>query len=652
MKFVWAGDREEFNTCLIYTLQNDLDGDTLRLGAVDFFQVYADDELISYGPTRTASGYVRVRELNVSGKKQIKICVLAYNFDCYACDFQKPFFGAEVLKAGQTVYDTENFECFYDQGRLSHVSRFSPQRGGIECFNFANSKLIKLNTYAVESPVEIYDIGDFADYLKLDFTLLESGKFNGFDVVTELPWGNREKYVKKSEQYNIDSDFLCKGFSGYKYCDYKLNEEHSGFLGVKILAKADTEIILVFDELKVDGKWNFRRSACNEFLRVTCPKGEYRYISMEPYALKLLKVIYKGKAEITPFLITLENKNANSAQLSCGEKLQKVYEASRNTFKQNAVDIFTDCPSRERAGWLCDSYFLGKAENYFTGKNVIEKSFLENFLIANTPEIPEKMVPKCFPSEHLNRLYIPNWAMWFILEIDSYYKMTNDGEMVKKAKKKVYDIIDFFSVYTNEYGLLENLESWVFVEWSACNTKEYIAGVNYPSNMLFAYTLLIAGKLYNDNSLILRAYEMQKKILDLSFDGKFFADNSIRVQDVLERQNSHLSETCQYYALFTGLCPNPEFKKNIIENFGVFRTDDYPDVEVSNTLPGYILRFTYLLEQGEYQRVVSEIEEYFYPMAEKTGTLWEHTAPRASCCHGFTSIVAVILNKALSQLEK
>ena len=29
-------------------------------------------------------------------------------------------------------------------------------------------------------------------------------------------------------------------------------------------------------------------------------------------------------------------------------------------------------------------------------------------------------------------------------------------------------------------------------------------------------------------------------------------------------------------------------------------------------------------------------------MAEKTGTLWEHDSPKASCCHCFASAIAVI----------
>ncbi|MHB8336004.1 MAG: alpha-L-rhamnosidase-related protein [Ignavibacteriaceae bacterium] len=46
---------------------------------------------------------------------------------------------------------------------------------------------------------------------------------------------------------------------------------------------------------------------------------------------------------------------------SCDDdSLNEIYSAAVQTFRQNSVDIFADCPSRERGGWLCDSYFPHK----------------------------------------------------------------------------------------------------------------------------------------------------------------------------------------------------------------------------------------------------------------------------------------------------
>ena len=308
--------------------------------------------------------------------------------------------------------------------------------------------------------------------------------------------------------------------------------------------------------------------------------------------------------------------------------------------------MFTDCPGRERAGWLCDSYFTGIAERLFTGKNDIEKRFLENFIIADAPEMPKGMLPMCFPSEHAQDWYIPNWAMWFIIELYEYFLRTGDKELVSRAKDKVFNLLGFFEKYLNEYGLLENLESWVFVEWSICNNKEYVKGVNYPSNMLYALMLETVDKLYGCGECKAKSDNIRKQIVKLSYDGKFFADNSVRVDGELRRCDDHLSETCQYYALFTGILPDKEFSDRMRDEFGPLRNEgDYPEIGRSNMFIGNYLRFFWLCETGEYDRVINESLKYFAAMAEKTGTLWEHDRPSASCNHGFTSVAAVLLLK-------
>ena len=69
------------------------------------------------------------------------------------------------------------------------------------------------------------------------------------------------------------------------------------------------------------------------------------------------------------------------------------------------------------------------------------------------------------------------------------------------------------------------------MEWSAAN--EYTAGVNFPSNMLYAYMLEAAAELYADESLCARARQIKKQVAALSFDGTFFTDNALRGDDGL-----------------------------------------------------------------------------------------------------------------------
>jgi alpha-L-rhamnosidase len=239
--------------------------------------------------------------------------------------------------------------------------------------------------------------------------------------------------------------------------------------------------------------------------------------------------------------------------------------------------------------------------------------------------------------------------MWVVVELKDYFYRTGDRALVDEAKERVYNLIKFFDKYVNEFGLLENLESWVFIEWSVCNTPEYISGVNFPSNMLFAHMLKCVYELYGDEQLKLRSEKILKTVESLSYNGKFFRDNTYRNEkDELICYDEHTSETCQYYALYMGLCPDEEFKERMIKEFGPLRKDAYPEVGRCNMFIGNYLRFLWLCDVGEYDRVVDECLEYFAIMAEKTGTLWEHDSPHASCNHGFASVASVILLRCVS----
>ena len=353
-------------------------------------------------------------------------------------------------------------------------------------------------------------------------------------------------------------------------------------------------------------------------------------------------------------MVLYENPDAASYSFDYGDaELNRIVEAAVNTFAQNAVDILTDCPSRERAGWLCDSYFSSRSEALFTGKNVVERNFLENYAMApQLASLPQNMIPMCYPADHNKGTYIPNWSMWYILELRNYWKRTGDEAMRAASREKVEGLISFFEKYENEDGLLENLESWVFIEWSKCNDPDYISGVNYPSNMLWASALEAAAELYDLPHLAEKASKMKEKIRTLSWNGTFFEDNAVRDEQGVLTMTGHTTETCQYYAFYFGILSkedDPVLFERMRTQFGPKRDVEtvYPDVYQSNAIVGNYLRLELLLQYGYYDQVLDECRDFFLDMAEMTGTLWEHSKLNASLNHGFASVAAVYIETCM-----
>jgi len=643
MDFIWGGDIKEYNQTLVFSLKLTQKCDKLIVCAVDYYSVFGDGKLLSYGPSRAAAGYVRKREVDIADINEITIKVTSYKTDCFSCDLQNPFFGAEVLRRGKIVYNTNDFCCYKELKKIKDMPRFSPQRGFAEGVDFTEDKTANEKTYPVESPEIIGGGEDRCLYNTVKPLPPVYGKFEGIKDYKSPYWENLPKIAAFLKGFSIEKDFVKKTQTGYNCASFSFDREYTGFIGFCAIAEKETELFIVFDEYLPEGKFNYCRSSCNQLIYAKLKKGENRFLSAEPYALKYIKAIYSGDIDIKIDLTIYQNDFKDNIEISGNEKFVKVFNAAENSFRQNAVDIFMDCPSRERAGWLCDSYFTGMSERLFTGKNEIERVFLENYLIANTPEIPQGMIPKCFPAEHVNGMYIPNWAMWFVAECAEYVERTGEISFIDKCKSKVYGILKFFDKYVDEFGLLENLESWVFVEWSDCNKKDYVCGVNFPSNMLYSYALEKAAVLFGDATLKEKALNIKKQIKRLSYSGGFFVENAVRENGVLKPCENHLTETCQYYALFTGIDCDEEFKNKIIREFGPKRTTAYPEISKSNMFIGYYLRLFWLCNEGYYDKVIDECLDYFYKMADKTGTLWEHDSPKASCNHGFASVAAVLL---------
>jgi alpha-L-rhamnosidase len=69
----------------------------------------------------------------------------------------------------------------------------------------------------------------------------------------------------------------------------------------------------------------------------------------------------------------------------------------------------------------------------------------------------------------------------------------------------------------------------------------------------------------------------------------------------------------------------------------------YPDVFRANAFIGNYLRMDILSRYGLQPQLVSEIQDYFFYMAEQTGTLWENMSAHASCNHGFASYLGHVL---------
>ena len=651
----------------------------LRLTGASLYRVFVNGAFAGHGPARAGHGFYRLDELDLAphlraGGNEVAIEVAGYNANSFYLLDQPSFLQAEIVAGGQVVAATgENgFAASLRHDRVQKVQRFSFQRPFSEvwtlpgppsepsrCTSVAAKPLaprrVPYSAFEIRRPVvhpfegEV-EKGELPDPVWKDRSLTQIGpQLGGFPEAELATIPSIELQAVRnvsSRPATVATPFTLKTNS-FRMLD--LGTNLTGFIGATITAHTRTRLFVTFDEILLNDDVDFKRMDCVNAVLYELEPGQHAVETFEPYTLRYMKFIaLEGDCEVhDAYLRELVNPEAVRARFSASdERYNRVFEAARETFRQNATDLFMDCPSRERAGWLCDSFFTARAAIDFCGTTTVEKNFLENFQRPETFEhLPEGMLPMCYSSDHYDGVFIPNWAMWFVVELEEYADRSGDHALVEALRPRVLKLLEFFTQYENTDGLLEKLPSWVFVEWSKANS--FVQDVNYPSSMLYAGMLDAASRLYALPELAAKAARIRETIRRQSFDGEFFVDNAVRKDGKLQ-VTTNRTEVCQYYAFFFDVAmPQTHAKlwQTLTTDFGPQRkqTKAFPEIHPANAFIGNMLRFELLSRCGRNQQILDEALGYWLYMAERTGTLWEHDSTAASCCHGFASHAGHVL---------
>lgn len=660
-------------------------GTALRIAAHSRYQIFVNRRFLAAGPARAAHGFYRVDEYQIDDRlteasNSIEILVAGYNINSYYLLDRPSFVCAEITRGDAVLCATgvSGFFATRYTERRSRVLRYSFQRTFTESYDLAKTDETPITISETEpkcfikrgSPYCRYE-SIYAGHVIAKGSATPTGDHPIFEksVITNIN-DVQKGFLRAELEENLPEELLAYNFTATNktvrtpverlitagdFAVYDMTVNTSGYISIALTADADTDIYVTFDErFGESGFIGAYNNGCVSAVKWHLSGGRrYELLSFEPYTYRYLQ-IFTTASDVKVESVS-QIRECYDESLLCGKRhmptraLQKVYDAAVESFVQNTTDIYMDCPSRERAGWLCDSFFTSRVEKSLTGKSAVEHDFLENFLLPDHfDSLPDGMLPMCYPSDHPNGIYIPNWAMWFVLELREYLARSGDRALVDAARERVYNLIRFFEKYENSDGLLSRLDSWVFVEWSQAN--KFVQDINYPSNMLYAMMLDSAAELYSDAHLHAKAELIRATVREVAFDGEFFRDNSVYDENGIPRLTENRTETCQYYAFFTGTATpesHPALYDTLMRDFGPSRADSgkYPEIYPSNAFVGNYLRLELLFRDRRYDEMTDEILAFFLPMAEATGTLWENMTDHASCNHGFASHVIYWLNE-------
>lgn len=679
----------------------------LLIAASTLYRVYLNGEFLAWGPARGPHAYFRVDQHDLTartaeGENVIAIEVAGYNVNSYYVLDQPSFLQAEIESEGTILASTagegNRFNARILSGRIEKAQRYSFQRSfsevyhlgpesdlwrknadapatHVDCAAFEAEKLLPRRVpypnYARRQPESIAAAGTIRWTGKGPKTLAEdrsvpfgakiSPTLHGYpeNELTEIPYLELQR-TEAAVNNRVDVPYqsaqpidLAK--NEFKILDFGVNL--CGFIGAAVEVTAPCKFYFVFDETLIDGDIDFTRLMCVNIVAYTLAPGSYKLECFEPYVLRFLKLLVtEGACTVREvFLREYTTPDVWSAEFHADDEILNVlFEAGRETYRQNSVDLFMDTPSRERAGWLCDSSFTAQVAPLLSGHTRVEQCYFENYLLPERFKfLPEGMIPGCYPADHYNGMLLPNWSLWFLVQLEQYLRRSGDRAMVDKLQPRVMKLLDYFKPFENSQGLLEKLQGWVFIEWSKSN--DFVQDVSFPTNMLYAAALAAVGRIYDLRQRRDQAESLKKTIRTMAFDGEFFVDNAMR-QGASLVPTKNRTETCQYYAFYFDVASpqsHPALWETLRTKFGPVRrqTNAFPEIAPSNAFMGNVMRLELLSRAGLTDQLIAEAKAYYLPMAELTGTFWENMGNEASMDHAFGSHLIVHLYRDVLGIE-
>ena len=654
-----------------------------RFSAASIARVFVNGCFAGCGPARSAEGWMRVDEIPigdfmVDGTNVVAVEVSSPRVPGLYLMDREPFLAAEIVSGGRVVAATGRDFKALNLPRVRKTSRFTYQRGpaefmrirpgsddwrkhGVPGTGLPLSAGPSLRPAERGVPLPRYSMdGSFRPTARLGFARGAGRKgvdgigMDGIGKDSPRNWGREGLEIDFYERLGALSftkkegavDLPVRLASGEGVV-FVSGAEVAGFPRIEVDCSKPGTVWLVADEYPGrDGIPDFLRfgSGVNAVGWELLEPGHYEIEGFEPNAIGCAAVLADGcDVTLRSFdMRTYAGPRPGVARLECGDPgLTRIFDAAKRSLAYNAVDGFTDCPGRERGIYFGDTVFTSRAGEFLMGDlRMEEQQFLNYAMAPRFRDVPEGMVPMCYPADVTlaEPHWIPNFGLWAVIELLDCMKRGGDRRVAEAFRSRAEGLLAWFRRHRNVAGLLEDIPGWVFVEWS--EASNCVEGVSYVTNMTYAKFLDAMWRLYGIDECRSEAERVRSAIRRESKEGMWYRDSS---------KSSVRSEACQYYAFYTGTATpanDGELWRTVVERLGPMRKDGVlPEIVKSDLLFGYSLRFVLLSEAGMSARVLDEVKACYGPMAAKTGTLWEgmDVSGDHSCCHGFPSLAAWLI---------
>ncbi len=168
-----------------------------------------------------------------------------------------------------------------------------------------------------------------------------------------------------------------------------------------------------------------------------------------------------------------------SSFTSSNDMLNEVWELMKHTIVEGSQESFVDTPTREKGGFLGDSWSIGASAMAALGERTLNLKALKEFITSQDQYWPDGRMNAVYPNVDGAR-DIPDYTQMFLFWVWDYYMQTGDETFLRTYYPQIKKVAEYVNDYTNEStGLIHDLKG---------GGGAYIYGIiDWPQTMRYGY---------------------------------------------------------------------------------------------------------------------------------------------------------------------
>ncbi len=267
------------------------------------------------------------------------------------------------------------------------------------------------------------------------------------------------------------------------------------------------------------------------------------------------------KLPVVKKLTSLHTRNSmpSNGTFQCSNELfNRIYNLINWGIKNNLQSMMTDCPHREKLGWIEQAYLMGESVHYNWDTYHLYKNILYNMMAG---QYENGLVPNFLPEYvYFGGAFTdsPEWGSACIILPWMLYKWYGDFEIVKESWSMIQKYINYLESKSEGDILMHGLGDWYDIGPELPGFSQ-LTPMGLTATATYYYDLELLAEisgLMGDEEKKQHFINQAGNVKD-AFNNKFFnKDNSVYGTG---------SQTCQAMPLVVGLVEE-QYRDKVLEN--------------------------------------------------------------------------------------